>query len=224
MHEPEILPSILAADLARLADAVAGLGPDVNTLHVDVMDGRYVSNISFGQPVMRSLRDVWSGDLDVHLMIIDPSRYAIEFAQAGASSVAFHPEVEDDPRALIKQLRTSGMRVGVGVRPEHPLTMVSELLPEIDVLLLMTVNPGFAGQAFLTDVVPKITEAHDIRRAEGLGFRIQVDGGVTAETVVTAAQAGADWFVAGTSVFGRPDPAAAATELLGLARASMRSA
>jgi ribulose-phosphate 3-epimerase len=224
MHEPEILPSILAADLARLADAVAGLGPDVRTLHVDVMDGRYVDNISFGQPVMRALRAVWPGDLDVHLMIVDPSRYADEFAQAGATSVAFHPEVEDDPRALIARLRASGVRVGVGVRPEHPLAMVTELLPSIDVLLLMTVNPGFAGQAFLADVIPKITEAHELRRDEGLDFRIQVDGGVTAATVVTAARAGADWFVAGTSVFGAPDPAGAATTLLGLARDAMRPA
>jgi ribulose-phosphate 3-epimerase len=224
VHEPEILPSILACDLANLADAVAGLGPDVNTLHYDVMDGRYVQNISFGQPVMRSLRKVWDGDLDVHLMIVDPSRYALEFAQGGASSIAFHPEVEEDPRGLIGQLRASGVRVGVGVRPEHPLDTVAELLPHVDVLLLMTVNPGFAGQAFLTDVLPKITEAHELRRDQGLAFRIQVDGGVTAETIVPAAEAGADWFVAGTSVFAAADPAAAATELLGLAHGSMRAA
>ena len=223
MHEPEILPSILACDLANLAVAVAGLGPDVRTLHVDVMDGRYVQNISFGQPVMRSLRKAWEGDLDVHLMIVDPSRYALEFAQAGATSVSFHPEVEDDPRELIDRLRESGVRVGVGVRPEHPLDSVAALLPHVDVLLLMTVNPGFAGQAFLTDVLPKITEAHDLRRDRGLAFRIQVDGGVTAETVVPAAAAGADWFVAGTSVFAAADPAAAASDLLGLARASMRT-
>ncbi len=224
MHAPEILPSILACDLARLADAVEELGPDVQTLHVDVMDGRYVDNISFGQPVMRSLRKAWSGDLDVHLMIVDPSRYAIEFAEAGASSLAFHPEVEDDPRALIEQLRASGVRVGVGVRPEHPLDAVADLLPHVDVLLLMTVNPGFAGQAFLTDVLPKISQAHEHRRQEGLAFRIQVDGGVTSGTIAAAAAAGADWFVAGTSVFAAADPAAAASELLGIARESMRTA
>ena len=224
MHAPEILPSILACDLARLADAVEELGPDVQTLHVDVMDGRYVDNISFGQPVMRSLREAWSGDLDVHLMIVDPSRYAIEFAEAGASSLAFHPEVEDDPRALIEQLRASGVRVGVGVRPEHPLDAVADLLPHVDVLLLMTVNPGFAGQAFLTDVLPKISQAHEHRRQEGLAFRIQVDGGVTSGTIAAAAAAGADWFVAGTSVFAAADPAAAASELLGIARESMRTA
>jgi ribulose-phosphate 3-epimerase len=224
VHAPEILPSILACDLARLADAVEELGPDVQTLHVDVMDGRYVDNISFGQPVMRSLREAWSGDLDVHLMIVDPSRYAIEFAEAGASSLAFHPEVEDDPRALIEQLRASGVRVGVGVRPEHPLDAVADLLPHVDVLLLMTVNPGFAGQAFLTDVLPKISQAHEHRRQEGLAFRIQVDGGVTSGTIAAAAAAGADWFVAGTSVFAAADPAAAASELLGIARESMRTA
>jgi len=224
VHEPEILPSILACDLANLAAAVGELGPDVRTLHYDVMDGRYVPNISFGQPVMRSLRKVWTGDIDVHLMIVEPSRYALEFAEAGATSVAFHPEVEDDPRALIDRLHAAGVRVGVGVRPEHDLAQVAELLPHADILLLMTVNPGFAGQAFLTDVVPKITEAYDLRRAEGLDFRIQVDGGVTSDTIVTAAAAGADWFVAGTSVFAAADPAAAATALLGRARGAMRSA
>ena len=224
MHEPEILPSILAADLAHLADAVAGLGPDVETLHVDVMDGQYVPNISFGQPVMHSLRKVWLGGLDVHLMIVDPSRYASEFATAGASSISFHPEVEERPRALIEDLRSQGVRVGIGVRPEHPLTQVVELLPIVDVLLLMTVNPGFAGQAFLENVLPKITEAHEIRRDGGHRFRIQVDGGITERTVVAAAAAGADWFVAGTSVFAAPDPAAAASSLRRLARTAMRAA
>ncbi len=223
MHTPEILPSILACDLARLADEVAVLGPSVRTLHYDVMDGQYVPNISFGQPVMRSLRAAWSGDLDVHLMIVDPSRYAAQFAEAGATSIAFHPEVEDDPLTLLRDLRAAGMRVGVGVRPEHPLDSVEQLLPEADVLLLMTVNPGFAGQAFLTDVLPKITEAYDRRAADGLRYRIQVDGGVTADTIGPAAAAGADWFVAGTSVFAAPEPAAASEALLALATSTMRA-
>lgn len=223
MHTPEILPSILACDLARLADEVGRLGPSVRTLHYDVMDGRYVPNISFGQPVMRSLRAAWEGDLDVHLMIVDPARYASQFADAGATSIAFHPEVEDDPLALMRALRSAGVRVGVGVRPEHPLDSVANLLPEADVLLLMTVNPGFAGQAFLTDVLPKITEAYDRRVADGLTFRIQVDGGVTADTIAPAAAAGADWFVAGTSVFGAAEPDAASEALLARAGAAMRS-
>jgi len=222
VHAPEILPSILACDLARLATEVGRLGPSVRTLHFDVMDGQYVPNISFGQPVMRSLRAAWHGDLDVHLMIVDPSRYASQFADAGASSIAFHPEVEDDPLRLIRELRAAGMRVGVGVRPEHPLDSVEHLLPEADVLLLMTVNPGFAGQAFLTDVLPKISEAFELRRDAGFSWRIQVDGGVTAATVVDAAAAGADWFVAGTSVFAQQDRAAAATTLTALARSALR--
>jgi ribulose-phosphate 3-epimerase len=222
MHEPEILPSILACDLARLADAVSDLGPDVRTLHYDVMDGQYVPNISFGQPVLRSLRAAWQGDIDVHLMIVDPSRYADEFVLHGATSVAFHPEVEDDPMALIARLRSAGVRVGVGLRPEHPLEDVAGLLPHVDTLLVMTVNPGFAGQAFLTDVLPKITDAHDRRAELGLAFRIQVDGGITADTVVTAAAAGADWFVAGTSVFAASDPAVAASHLHARASDAMR--
>lgn len=224
MHPPEILPSVLACDLARLADEVAPLDGVTRTLHFDVMDGRYVDNISFGQPVLRALRDAWSGDLDVHLMIVDPSRYASEFAARGATSIAFHPEVEDDAAGLVRQLREAGVRVGVGVRPEHPLSSVEALLPHVDTLLLMTVNPGFAGQAFLPEVLPKITEAHDLRRAAGLSFRIQVDGGVTATTVVDAAAAGADWFVAGTSVFGAADRAAAADDLRARAAGAMRPA
>ncbi len=223
MHQPEILPSILACDLARLADEVARLGPDVRTLHFDVMDGRYVPNISFGQPVMQSLRAAWPHDIDVHLMIVEPSRYAKEFVAAGATSVAFHPEVEDDPAALVRSLRDAGVRVGVGVRPEHPLESVASLLPEIDILLLMTVSPGFAGQAFLTDVLPKITEAHDRRSADGHRYRIQVDGGVNGQTILQAAGAGADWFVAGSSVFSASDTAAAASDLLEAARGAMRA-
>lgn len=224
MHRAEILPSVLACDLSRLADEVATLGPGVRTLHFDVMDGRYVPNISFGQPVMRSLRAAWDGDLDVHLMIVDPARYAGEFVEGGATSVAFHPEVEERPVELVRDLRASGVRVGVGVRPEHPLDDVADLLPLVDTLLLMTVNPGFAGQAFLREVLPKVREAHERRAALGLDFRIQVDGGVTAETVVEAARAGADWFVAGTSVFAAPDRAAAAEDLRERAQAALRSA
>ncbi len=223
MHAPEILPSVLACDLARLADEVAPLAGVTRTLHFDVMDGRYVDNISFGQPVLGALRAAWPGDLDVHLMIVDPSRYADEFVAGGATSVAFHPEVEDDPAALVARLRAAGVRVGVGLRPEHPLERVADLLPHVDTLLLMTVNPGFAGQAFLTEVLPKIGEAHALRRSAGLTFRIQVDGGVTAATVVDAAAAGADWFVAGTSVFAAEDRAGAAEDLRARAAAAMRA-
>jgi len=223
MHTPEILPSVLACDLARLSEEVSALGPDVRTLHFDVMDGRYVPNISFGQPVMRSLRAVWQHDIDVHLMIVDPARYASEFVAAGATSVAFHPEVEDEPLALLRRLRAEGVRVGVGVRPEHPLESVAPFLSEIDVLLLMTVSPGFAGQAFLTEVLPKVTEAYERRTEDGLAYRIQVDGGVTADTIVDAAAAGADWFVAGTSVFAAGDRAGAASALRDAAAGAMRT-
>lgn len=223
MHTPEILPSVLACDLARLSEEVSALGPDVRTLHFDVMDGRYVPNISFGQPVMRSLRAVWQHDIDVHLMIVDPARYASEFVAAGATSVAFHPEVEDEPLALLRRLRAEGVRVGVGVRPEHPLESVAPFLSEIDVLLLMTVSPGFAGQAFLTEVLPKVTEAYERRTEDGFAYRIQVDGGVTADTIVDAAAAGADWFVAGTSVFAAEDRAGAASALRDAAAGAMRT-
>jgi ribulose-phosphate 3-epimerase len=203
VHTPEILPSILACDLARLADEVSRLGSTVHTLHYDVMDGRYVPNISFGQPVMRSLRSAWDGDIDVHLMIVDPSRYASQFAQAGATSVAFHPEVEDDPSALVRELRAAGVRVGVGVRPEHPLDSVEHLLPEIDVLLLMTVNPGFGGQAYISSMEPKIAELRSLIDEAGLSdsVHIEVDGGIGPQTIAGAAAAGANVLIAGTALF-----------------------
>jgi ribulose-phosphate 3-epimerase len=219
VHDPLVSPSILAADFARLADEAASVAPAVPWLHVDIMDGHYVPNITIGPPVVSSLRQATDRYLDCHLMITDPRTYAPRFVDAGADSITFHPEVEDEPLELIELLRERGCQVGVAIRPHQPLSMVDELLPHLDMLLVMTVQPGFGGQAFMPDVVPKIAEAHAARARLGARFRIEVDGGIAFDTIASTARAGADTFVAGSAVFGKDDRVAAANELLALAEA-----
>jgi ribulose-phosphate 3-epimerase len=217
--ELRIAPSILAADFARLGAEVAEVAPVVPWIHVDVMDGHYVPNLSIGTPVIASLRRATDRFLDCHLMITDPASYAPRFVALGVESVTFHPEVEDDPLALIDALHERGAHVGVAVNPTRPLATVEELLPHVDLLLVMTVEPGFGGQAFRPEVVPKVAEAHAWRSQHGARFRIQVDGGIAADTIAATARAGADVFVAGSSVFGADDRPAAVAELLAIARA-----
>ena len=217
-HELRIAPSILSADFARLADEMAELADTVETLHVDVMDGHYVPNLTIGPPVVKSIRAATDRFLDCHLMIADPRTYAPQFIDAGADSVTFHPEVEDDPRELIERLHEQGAQVGVAVRPHQPLSLVEELLGDIDLLLVMTVQPGFGGQAFMDDVVPKIAEAHRWRVDHGARFRLQVDGGITTDTIAETVRAGADTFVAGNAIYGKADRIEATTTLLEVAR------
>jgi ribulose-phosphate 3-epimerase len=221
MSELRVAPSILAADFARLGEEVASVATEVDEIHVDVMDGHYVPNISLGIPVVASLRRATDRQLDCHLMITDPDTYAPQLVELGAESITFHPEVTDDPRALIAELHDRGARVGVALKPAHPLAMVEELLASVDMLLVMTVEPGFGGQAFREDCVPKVREAAAWRARLGASFRIQVDGGVSVEMIGAAAAAGADTFVAGSSVFGASDRPAAVRDLLATARAAM---
>ncbi len=215
-----LAPSILSADFARLADEIAEVESSVQWLHVDVMDGHYVPNLTIGPDVVRHLRKASSLPFDTHLMITDPRRYAPLFISAGSDSVTFHPEVDDDPQDLIDRLHELGARVGVSIKPAQPLSMVEELLPSIDLLLVMTVEPGFGGQAFMPEVLPKVTEAAAWRDEHGGAFRIEVDGGITVDTVGAAVAAGADTFVAGSAVFGADDRGAAASAILDAARRS----
>ena len=218
MTELSIAPSILAADFARLGAEVAEVAPVVPSVHVDVMDGHYVPNITLGHPVVASLRRATDRLLDCHLMITDPGTYAPELVALGADSITFHPEVEDDPLALIHRLHDQGAQVGVAIKPDQPVSMVIELLPDVDLLLVMTVEPGFGGQSFLNCAVPKVAEAVAWRATHGARFRIQVDGGIAAATIEEAAAAGAEVFVAGSAVFGATDRVAACEELLRRAR------
>lgn len=224
MDEHSIAPSILAADLARLGAEVAEVAPVVPSIHVDVMDGHYVPNISFGNPVLASLRPATDRWLDCHLMITHPATYAPQLVALGADSVTFHPEVEDDPASLVDRLHEQGAHVGVAIKPAHPLSMVHELLETVDLLLVMSVEPGFGGQPFLEHTMAKVVEAAAWRRAHGQGFRIQVDGGIGPDTIAAAARAGAEVFVAGSSVFGADDRQAAVRTLLERAAVGARHA
>jgi ribulose-phosphate 3-epimerase len=216
-HELRIAPSILSADFARLADEVDDVAPAVSVVHVDVMDAHYVPNLTLGPPVVASLRKATELQLDCHLMITDPATYAPKLVALGAESVTFHPEVEDDPLALVHRIHELGGEVGVALKPAFPLAMVEELLPHVDLLLVMTVEPGFGGQAFMHSCVPKVAEAAAWRDAHGARYAIQVDGGIAVDTIEEAAEAGADTFVAGSAVFGAQDRVAAARRLLELA-------
>lgn len=222
-NELLVSPSILSADFARLADEIADVAPAVPWVHVDVMDGHYVPNMTIGLPVVRSLRKATDRFLDTHLMIAEPRTYAPQFIDAGADSVTIHPETDDDPAGLIDELQALGAQVGVAVRPSQPFELVEELLPRIDLLLVMTVEPGFGGQAFMPEAVPKIGRAAAWREAHGARFRIEVDGGIAPDTVGVCAEQGADTFVAGSAVFGRDDRAAAVAEILDGARAALGS-
>lgn len=219
-RELVLAPSILSADFARLADEVAQVAGVAQWLHVDVMDGHYVPNLTIGPGVVRHLRGVSDLPFDTHLMITDPRTYAPQFVAAGSDSVTFHPEVDDDPRGLVDELHERGARVGVAVKPRQPLSLVEELLPHVDLLLVMTVEPGFGGQAFLPEVLPKLREAAAWRDAHGADLRLEVDGGIGPDTIAAVVEAGADTFVAGSSVFGTADRATAGRELLAAAQAA----
>jgi ribulose-phosphate 3-epimerase len=209
---PKIAPSILSADFAALADAIEGVRSQADLLHVDVMDAHFVPNLTIGPPVVASLRKHTDLYLDCHLMMTNPGEYLEAFKKAGANGCTVHVEV-DATDVLIKQMRDLGLDVGLAVNPETPFEAAEPWLESIDLLLLMTVHPGFGGQRFIADVMPKVERAARLKDAGGLSFAIQVDGGIDEQTAPVAAAAGADVFVAGSAVFDADDPGAAARRI-----------
>src|SRR3954454_23056373 len=201
-----ISPSILSADFARLA-AEAERVSGADWLHVDVMDNHFVPNLTLGVPVVEALGKASSLPMDCHLMIEDPDRWAPAYVEAGASSVTFHVEAARAPVRLARELRALGARAGMGLKPATPVEPYEDLLPELDMLLVMTVEPGFGGQSFLDLCLPKIRTARELLDRHGLDLWLQVDGGVSLETIGRCAEAGADMFVAGSAVFAADDPA-----------------
>src|ERR1700733_137849 len=203
----QISPSILSADFARLADEAAAVESAADWLHVDVMDSHFVPNLTIGLPVVESLLKATALPIDCHLMIDDPDRNAPAYAEAGARSVTIHAEAASAPVRTLRAIRAAGARAGLGINPATPVEPFADLLPELDMLLLMTIEPGFGGQPFLDIVLPKLRRARQLVSASGGSIWLQVDGGVTEETIGRCAEAGADMFVAGSAVFGSADPA-----------------
>jgi ribulose-phosphate 3-epimerase len=204
----QISPSILSADFARLASEVESISQVADWVHVDVMDNHFVPNLTLGLPIVESLRKASSMPLDCHLMIEDPDRWAPAYAEAGAESVTFHAEAAHAPTRLARELRRRGVRAGIALNPATPIEAFADLLPEFDMVLLMTIEPGFAGQQFLDVVLPKIRRTRELLGQQESAVWLQVDGGISSSTIERAAQAGADVFVAGSAVFNADDPAA----------------
>jgi ribulose-phosphate 3-epimerase len=202
-----ISPSILSSDFARLADEAERVSA-ADWLHVDVMDNHFVPNLTIGLPVVEALGRASSLPMDCHLMIEDPDRWAPAYVEAGASSVTFHVEAAAAPVRLARELRAKGARAGMGLKPATAVDAYEDLLPELDMLLVMTVEPGFGGQSFLDMCLPKIRRTRELIDRHGLELWLQVDGGVSLETVERCAAAGADTFVAGSAVFGADEPSA----------------
>jgi ribulose-phosphate 3-epimerase len=209
-----IAPSILSADLSRLREEVERVvAGGAEWLHVDVMDGHFVPNLTFGAPVVRALRKITNLPLDVHLMVERPEHYLAEFAEAGASVFTFHPEATVHVQRHLAAARESGMLAGLALNPSTPVSLLEELLDDLDLVLIMSVNPGFGGQAYLPHATEKIRRVRGLLDTAGRRTLLEVDGGITLETIAEAWSAGADTFVAGTAVFGSADPAQAVRDL-----------
>ncbi|MCG7334096.1 ribulose-phosphate 3-epimerase [Sporosarcina sp. ACRSM] len=206
----KIAPSILAANFAKLADEVKEVeAAGAELIHIDVMDGHFVPNITMGPIVVEALRPVTTLPLDVHLMIENPDLYIEQFAQAGADYITVHVEACTHLHRTLQQIRSLGVKSGVVLNPHTPIEMIQHVLEEVDLVLFMTVNPGFGGQKFIHSVLPKVKQLSEIIRERNLPIEIEIDGGVNEETIVPCVEAGATILVAGSAVFNAPDRAAA---------------
>jgi ribulose-phosphate 3-epimerase len=209
-----ISPSVLSADLGRLREQVEqAIAGGAEWIHVDVMDGHFVPNLTFGAPMIRALREITDHPLDVHLMVEEPERYLGEFAEAGASIFTFHPEATIHVQRHLAAARELGMLAGLALNPASPIALIEEALEDLDLVLVMSVNPGFGGQAYLPQATEKIRRVRALLDRHGSRAVLEVDGGITPATIAEAWSAGADTFVAGTAVFGDGDPAQAVREL-----------
>lgn len=218
----EFAPSILAADFACLGDAIRAVERGgASLLHVDVMDGHFVPNISIGVPVVASLRKATRLQLDVHLMIENPEQYIEAFADAGADMISVHQEATPHLDRALTMIREHGCKPGAVINPATPVMMLSEVLGKVDHVLVMSVNPGFGGQAFIPEATDKIRELREIRDRQHYGYRIEVDGGIGPENVAEVVRAGAQILVAGTSVFHKADPANAIREMAHIANEAL---
>jgi ribulose-phosphate 3-epimerase len=210
--EIRINPSILSADFVNMQRDLERIA-NADFVHVDVMDNHFVPNLTFGPQMVGRIQQTSPIPLDVHLMITDPDRWAPEYAELGAASVTFHLEAAADPISLARRLRQIGSRAGVAVKPATPIESLLDVLDEFDQILVMTVEPGFGGQSFMADQMPKLARLHDEARRRGSQVWLQVDGGISESTIAHAAEAGADTFVAGSAVFGADDPGRAIESL-----------
>jgi len=215
-----INPSILAADFVNMQAELARIAT-ADFVHVDVMDNHFVPNLTFGPQMVERIQATSPVPLDVHLMIDDPDRWAPGYAEIGAASVTFHLEAANEPVALARRLRAIGARAGVAVKPMTPVEQLFDIIDDFDQILVMTVEPGFGGQSFMPETMPKLRRLHDEARRRGSQVWLQVDGGIAASTIAQAAESGADTFVAGSAVFGASDPAQAIAALRADASAHM---